>query len=102
MVFNFAGTTNLVYAYDSSSRKLTSWKTGDAGTNILLTGCDYLQFSMYGGVPQPGGILTNTTSVAQAKALSVTWRCYRTILGQKKNTETTREAVIVIRNKPVS
>jgi prepilin-type N-terminal cleavage/methylation domain-containing protein len=102
VVFNFAGSTNLTYKYDATAGNLVSWKTGDTTTNVLLTGCDSLKFSMYGGVPQPGGNLTNVASVSQAKAISVSWRCSRTIQGQKRNTEDTQEAVIVIRNKPVS
>lgn len=101
LIFNYAGTTNLVLTYDAAARNLTSWKTGDATTNILLTGCDSLEFSMYGNNPQPGGNLTNTTTISSAKAISVNWRCSRTILGNRRNTEDTQEAVIVIRNKPV-
>jgi prepilin-type N-terminal cleavage/methylation domain len=101
LVFNFAGSTNLVFTYDPSAGNLTSWKTGDARTNVLLTGCDSLQFSMYNNIPQPGGDLTNATTVSKAKAISVNWHCSRTILGNKRNTEDAQEAVIVIRNKPV-
>lgn len=101
LVFNYAGTTSLVFTYDPAAGNLTSWKTGESTTNVLLTGCDSLQFSMFSNIPQPGGNLTNTTTISNAKAISVNWRCSRTILGQKRNTEDTQEAVIVIRNKPV-
>jgi hypothetical protein len=101
LVFNYAGSTNLVLAYDASAGNLTSWKTGDTGTNVLLTGCDSLQFSMYSNIPQPGGELTNATTISKAKAISVNWHCSRTIIGNRRNTEDTQEAVIVIRNKPV-
>jgi prepilin-type N-terminal cleavage/methylation domain-containing protein len=102
VVFNFAGSTNLTYSYDAASGNLTAQKTGDAAATVLLTGCSYLRFSMYGSVPVPGGNLTNAATVSQAKAISVCWRCSRTILGQKRNTEDMQEAIIVIRNKPVS
>src|SRR5689334_24384217 len=36
LVFNYSGSTNLIYNYDQASGKLTSWKTGDAQTNVLL------------------------------------------------------------------
>jgi len=101
LVFVYSGTTNLTYAYDSSSGQLTSYKTGDASTNVLLTSCNYLSFSMYGNVPQLGGTLTNATSVSQAKAISVNWRCSRNFLS-RTNSEYIQESVIVIRNKPVS
>ena len=100
LVFTYSGTTNLTYLYSPTARTLTSWKTGGK-TNTLLSGCDFLQFSVYNNFPLPGGALTNTTSVSQAKAISAAWRCSRTILGAKINTENMQEALIVIRNKPV-
>ena len=38
LVFNYSGTTNLTYAYNSASRQLTQWKTGGQ-TNIRGTRC---------------------------------------------------------------
>jgi prepilin-type N-terminal cleavage/methylation domain-containing protein len=101
LVFVYSGTTNLTYTYNSSLGQLTSYKTGDTTTNVLLTGCNYLLFSMYNNVPQPGGTLTNAASVSQAKAISVNWRCSRNFLS-RTNSEYIQESVIVIRNKPVS
>ena len=101
LVFNYNGTTNLIYAYDAATRRLTQWKTGGQ-TNVLLTECDSLRFSMYSNIPQPGGVLSNTTSVAQGKCISVAWKCSRAIIGRKLNTENMQEALIVIRNKPIS
>ena len=100
LVFAFSGTNNLVYTYNPSSATLTSWITGGT-TNTLLTGCDWLQFSMFNNSPQPGATMTNATTVGQAKAVSVAWRSSRAILGSKVNTENMQEATIVIRNKPV-
>lgn len=101
LVFNYVGSTNLVITYDSAAGNLTSWKTGDAATNVLLTGCESVQFSMYNNIPQPGGSFTNAATVANAKAISVNWRCSRSVLGNIRNTEDTQQAIIVIRNKPV-
>ena len=100
LVFIFGGTSNLVYSYDSAARQLTSWKTG-GNTNILLTGCDSLQFSMFSNSPQAGGAMTNATTVGQAKAISTNWKCSRTIFGAKANSEYIQEAMIVIRKKLV-
>lgn len=101
LVFVYSGTINLTYNYDSTAGTLTSWKTGGT-TNTLLTGCDSLAFSMYSNVPQPGGTLTNATTISQAKAISTNWKCSRMIRGTKVNSENMQEALIVIRNKPVS
>jgi hypothetical protein len=100
LVFTYGGTSNLVYSYDSTARQLTAWKTGGA-TNTLLTGCDSLKFSMFSNVPQPGGTLTNATSVGSAKAISTNWKCSRSILGVTANSEYIQEAMIVIRKKLV-
>jgi len=100
LVFNYLGTTNLTYRYDPETRQLSQWKTGGA-TNVLLSECDSLTFSMFNNVPQPGGVFTNTTSVARGKSISVAWRCSRTIMGKKITSEDMQEAQIVIRNKPV-
>ncbi len=101
LVFNYAGTTNLTIRWDPSSRQLVQWKTGDTRTNILLSECDSLQFSMYKNIPLPGGGFTNTTSTAEGKSISVAWKCSRTILGKKVDTEDMQQALIAIRNKPV-
>ena len=56
---------------------------------------------MYNNVPQAGGTFSNATTVGQAKSISTRWKCSRTILGKKVNSEFMQEALIVIRNKPV-
>ena len=101
LVFNYSGSTNLVYTFDPVARQLTQWKTGGQ-TNVLLSGCDSLTFSMFSNIPQAGGTWNNAASVSQAKCISVGWKCSRTILGKKVDTEDMQQAIIVIRNKPVS
>jgi prepilin-type N-terminal cleavage/methylation domain-containing protein len=101
LVFTFNGTNNLIYRWDGLSRQLVQWKTGDAQTNVLLNGCDSLQFSMFKNAPLPGGAATNATTVGQAKCISVAWECSRTVLGKKLTTEDMQQALIVIRNKLV-
>jgi prepilin-type N-terminal cleavage/methylation domain-containing protein len=98
---NYAGTTNLVYAWDAASRNLTQWKTGDAEPTPLLTGCDSLTFSMYTKIPAAGGGYAPTTVASSAKSIGVAWRCSRTIVGSKVTSEDMQQAIIVIRNKPV-
>src|SRR5256885_10978048 len=91
LVFNYSGTTNLTYAYDSASRQLTQWKTGGQ-TNVLLSECDSLAFSMFSNLPQAGGTWSSTASVSQGKCISVAWKCSRTVLGRKVNTEDMQQA----------
>ena len=85
-------TSYINYQWDSTSRQVTEWKTGSTTTNVLLTDCDSLAFSFLNSA------LTATTNASSAKAISVTWKCSRTILGNKITTEHMEQAPIVIRN----
>jgi prepilin-type N-terminal cleavage/methylation domain-containing protein len=89
------GTTNVVFVYewDANSRQLKEWYTGASRTNVLLTDCDSLAFSMYRSTFAPAA------NVLEAKSIGVNWTCSRTVLGKKVNTEDTQEALIVLRNK---
>ena len=95
--FTSYGSTNgfLVYEWDANSRQLTECWTGTSRTNILLTGCDEFAFSMQTAALAP------TANVAQGKAIGVNWKCSRTVLGKKINTEDMQQALIVICNKPL-
>jgi Tfp pilus assembly protein PilW len=101
LVFTYAGSNNLVYHWDPATRQLIQWKSDSPTTNVLLNGCDSLRFSMFRNVPVIGGAATNAATVAQAKCISVSWECSRTVVGQKLSTENMQQALIVIRNKPV-
>ena len=92
--FGYHAQTNsfLVYDWDANSGQLTESNTADTTTNILLKGCDQLSFSLYNGTFAP------TTNSAQAKGISVAWKCTRTILGNKCTSENMQQALIVIRN----
>lgn len=101
MVFDCGGATNLIYSYNPSSRQLVQWRTGDAKPTVLLSDCDALKFSLYKSIPSPGGGFTETTIVSQAKSITVSWRCSRSVLGKQLTSEDMQQALIVIRNKPV-
>ena len=87
----------LQYIYDPAEQKLTRVK--DAISTVLLTGCDSLEFHMYQRTPQPG---TNSfyaaTGATQCKLIEMKWRCSRSLLGKKANTETVQTAQVVLRN----
>jgi prepilin-type N-terminal cleavage/methylation domain-containing protein len=87
----------LQYIYDPARQRLTRVK--DAISTVLLTGCDNLEFHIYQRTPQPG---TNSfyaaTDAAQCKLIEMKWRCSRSLLGQKANTETVQTAQVVLRN----
>lgn len=98
--WDVAGATNLTYTYDAATRTLTQSKTGQAN-KMLLTNCDSLTFSMWKNTPLSGGTLGTASTVSEAKAIGVAWKCSGTILGKKLTTEDMQQAQIVIRNKKV-
>ena len=100
LIFNYSGSTNLIYKYDQAAGKLTSWKTGDAQTNVLLTGITNLVFTLYDNVPVSGGTNATTTLVTKGKGITVSWKSSQTTLGRRIS-EDMQQALIVIRNKPV-
>ena len=92
---------SVTVTYNSGSHTLVLKKTGQpAQTNLL--GCDSWSFSLYNRAPN---ISTNTitfnatTSAANCKLIQMNWKCSRTILGSKLNTESVQTAQIVLRNK---
>lgn len=91
------GLTNafLIYDWDANSRQLTELNTATSTTNILLTECDQLVFSMH------KSSFASTTNILESKGIRVTWKCSRLILGQKLTTEDMEQALIVMRNKPI-
>jgi hypothetical protein len=95
--FSLLGDTNsfLIYEWDGASRRLTEWKSGGATTNVLLTECDQLAFSMR------NSSFTPTTGIPEGKGISVAWKCSRTILGKKTTSEDMEQALIIMRNKPI-
>ncbi len=96
LVFQDNDTNTLTYSYDSTAHTLT--RTKGAETVVLLTGCDYLNFDISQRNPSNGFTFYPTTNVSTAKLIDVSWKCSRTILGSKVNTESVQTAKIVIRN----
>ena len=87
----------LRYVYDAGASKLLRVSSGQ--TNVLLTGCDSLQFSIYQHTPVSNSFdCYDPAYVTNSKLLQVSWVCSRTILGGKVNTESVQAAKIVIRN----
>ncbi len=95
--FALLGETNsfLIYNWDAPSRQLTEWKSGAGTTNILLTECDQLAFSMRNSLFLP------TTTVSDGKGIGVAWKCSRTLLGDETTSEDMAQALIIMRNKPL-
>ncbi len=94
-------------AYDGTAQTLVLTKTGQS-SQTLLTKCDNFSFQLFNRVPNIG--TTNFTFYASTngtgaidptltKVINMNWKCSRTILGSKLNTEIVQTAQVVIRNK---
>jgi len=106
LMFIDCDTNLLTFAWNPSTRKVTRTTTGTGGTTAeLLTQCDYLSFRIFQRNPIPGQFdfypATNASGVYSptlCKLVDVSWRCSRTILGTKLNTESVQTAKICMRN----
>lgn len=87
---------NFSYNYSAVSGTVTRIWNGQRTT--LLKNCDSLAFVVYQRTPTNDFQFYPTTTPSEAKLVDVTWKCSRTILGAKVNTETIQTAKIVIRN----
>jgi prepilin-type N-terminal cleavage/methylation domain-containing protein len=96
IVFQDFDTNSLTYIYDSGTRTLTRIK--GVQRRVLLKECDYLNFDISQRNPSNQFTFYPTTDIAVAKLIDVSWKCSRTILGAKVNTESVQTAKIVIRN----
>jgi len=105
-VTNAAQGMGITYTWNVTSRTLVCQKTGQPA-RVYLTECDRWDFQLYQRAPQMGGsyVFFPATNYAGAYDLSVcklvnmTWKCSRTILGSKLNTESVQTAQVVLRNK---
>jgi prepilin-type N-terminal cleavage/methylation domain-containing protein len=96
----------LRYNWDAADRTLTCEKTGQP-TEVYLTECERWDFALFQRTPQKNQ--TNTFFLATnrfgvydpslCKLINMSWKCTRTILGQKANTESVQTAQVVLRNK---
>lgn len=91
----------ITYSYDGTSGfTRTDAAASSTNTTILLTNCNAFNFQYYQRNPTNNmTFFTNSLGVAsQTKIISITWKCSRTILGLKYNTESVQSALVARRN----
>jgi Tfp pilus assembly protein PilW len=96
----------ITYTWDQAARTLVFNKTGQP-PQIFLSECDTWDFQVYQRTPQQNTAslfypATNAFGAYDAsicKLVDMTWKCSRTILGTKVNTESVHTAQVVLRNK---
>jgi hypothetical protein len=104
---NAIGLTNndgsqFVYYWDGWNRFIRySRSSSSSGWKIttMLTNCDYLQFQVYQRNPTNNYSFVSAWAIpGQTKLIDVSWRCSRSYIGRKLNTESVQTARIVMRN----
>lgn len=104
---NSMAAVRMVVSYDPTNRVVTLAETGQP-TRTLLTECDRWLYNLYQRTPLITATnitffpSTNTTGVMDpslCKVVSLSWKCSRTLMRQKSNTESVQAAQIVLRNK---
>jgi len=102
---NANGSDSMTLSYNHGMLRMS--KPGQT-TVTLLTGCDSFSFSLFNRVPLVNSssftfyASTNGAGVVDptiTKVVNMTWKCSRSILGSKLNTEIVQTAQIVLRNK---
>ena len=98
--------TGASYTWDATPRTLVCQIPGQPD-QVYLTDCDRWDFDLFQRAPQKTGAYvfypaTNTSGAYDpsiCKLVNMSWKCSRTILGSKMNTESVQTAQIVLRNK---
>jgi type II secretory pathway pseudopilin PulG len=98
--------TQVTYTWSATPRTLVCQKPGQAN-QVYLTECDRWDFQLYQRSPQTNGNYvffpaTNSAGnydLSICKLINMKWKCTRTILGNKVNSESVQTAQVVLRNK---
>ena len=91
--------TRITYTWDSDADRLTCDKTGD-NQKIYLAGCTSWEFSLYQRSPKTNWTFYPTADLSLCKLINMSWRCSRTIVTKRVNTEYVVTSQVVLRNKP--
>ena len=88
-------------SWNMDASTLSLEKTGLAPM-VVLTGCDRWKVWLYNRAPNISSTnlsFNAVTDPASCKLVNMSWKCSRSILGSKINTESVQTAQIVLRNK---
>jgi Tfp pilus assembly protein PilW len=100
--------TSATVTFDAGTGTLTLTKTGEP-TMMLLSGCDSFSFQIFNRYPiinstnitfaRSTNAITGSLDPRFCKVVNMSWKCSRTILGSKLNTEIVQTAQVVLRNQ---
>jgi hypothetical protein len=88
------------YKWDGSNvvNRVYSSVNGTKAVTAMLTNCDIFAIQYYQRNPNGNFLFVTSSVTSQIKLISVSWKCSRTVLGSKLNTESVQTAIVVIRN----
>lgn len=96
---SYSGTKIIQYVWDGSNvLSRTESTSTTTNTTSMLTNCEVFSMSFYQRNPTNNFSFVTSAIPAQIKLISVSWRCSRTVLGSKLNTESVQTANVVMRN----
>jgi hypothetical protein len=99
LILEDADNMEIRYVYDPVARTLTRTKEGEE-SRVMLKECDRLAFTLGQRNPIGGTFdVYNPKTMDVVKVVNVSWKCSRTIMGRKENTESVQTARIVIRKQ---
>jgi Tfp pilus assembly protein PilV len=87
--------TTFSYTWDGSNNVTRVY---GGVTTVMMVNCDFLSFNFYQRNPTNGLAFVSTTNTSQVKLINVDWRCSRSYIGRKLNTESVQTARVVMRN----
>jgi hypothetical protein len=94
---NAVVSTSFTYTYSPSAGTLTRTWGGQSMT--LLSNLSFLSFDIYQRNPSNNFLFYSANgTAANAKLVNMVWKSYKTVMGQRANTETMTTAEVVMRN----
>ncbi|HEX9046563.1 MAG TPA: hypothetical protein VF988_06005 [Verrucomicrobiae bacterium] len=107
LLTNAQAGTSCKITYDSGAGTL-ALQSGQTNST-LLTGCDSFSFELFDRYPlvtstnlsfyYSTNFTTGNLDAKFCKVINMSWKCSRTVLGSKMNTEIVQTAQVVLRNK---
>ena len=81
------------------STGLLAWDRTGQDSSTILSGCDNWSFAFYVRGADTNGVFYSCTDASMCKLINMSWKCSRSNIRQKVNTESIITAEVVLRNK---
>lgn len=104
---NSTSSTITTIYYDNTNSYLSMSKTGQSN-RVLLTQCNFWTFSLYNRHPlinsndiyfYPSTNYSGQVDASRTKVINMSWKCTRSVLGTKLDSQSVQTAQVILRNK---